>query len=478
MRRFRRTTLLTVGCFAVLLGLGFAKLSQAGLSSWWWFGALPVLLVTFRQRRLLALAVIIFFSVTAGWWQGGRMLNRLSVYESLFSKPAVLFVKADSDGTYTDRSQVIFDASHISIIEPTETELPGRLTVSGFGTADIRRGDVVRVEGKLFSTRGGKQARISYAQLSVELRSSSMIEKIRREFLAGLRSVLPEPQASFGAGLLIGGTRDLPGENVDNLRTVGLSHIIAVSGYNLTILAEVFGGRIGKRSKFRGLVLSLSLVGIFVLLAGTSASISRAAVVAILAQIARYYGRNFKPLLLLAAVAAFSAFTNPLNLWSDIGWYLSFLAFYGVLVLAPLIQKRFLNERKPSLIRSVIIESSAAQIMTIPFVLFVFGQISLISLLANVLVVPFIPLAMLLVTVAGIAWLISPIPVVALWLAWPASVLLTFLLDVANLLARVPHAAVERSLGLGSMLFCYAIIVVCTILFARKLQTKTEVVVE
>src|SRR3990170_6481611 len=129
MMKFRRTTLLTVGCLAVLSGIGLAKLSLAGLDAWWWLGSLPVLLVTFRQKKLLALVVVVFFGLTLGWWQGGRMLGRLDNYEPLFGKPATLLVKADSDGTYTDRSQIIFDASHVRVLEPTEIELPGRLTV-------------------------------------------------------------------------------------------------------------------------------------------------------------------------------------------------------------------------------------------------------------------------------------------------------------------------------------------------------------
>jgi len=476
--RFKRTTLMSAGCLAVLAGIAMARLSLAGLESYWWLGSLAVSLVVFRSRSVLALVCVIFFGLTLGWWRGGIVQSQVNSYEPLFGESVVLMVKADSDGTYTDRSQIIFDAGHVVVAEPAEQELPGRLTVAGFGTADVRRGDTVRVEGKLYPTRGGKQARISFAKLSVELRSSSVIEELRREFLAGLRSALPEPQASFGAGLIIGGTRDLPDANVEALRAVGLSHIVAVSGYNLTILAEVFGSRVGKRSKFRGLVLSLLMVGTFVLLAGTSASIARAAVVAVLAQVARYYGRGFKPVLLLAGVAAYSALGNPLNLWNDIGWHLSFLAFFGVLVLAPLIQKRFFGERKPSALLLVVLASMSAQIMTIPYVLLVFSQVSLVSLLANVLVVPLIPLAMLLVAVSGIAWMTLPWPATALWLAWPASILLTFLLDIATLLSRLPFASVERSLSLIGTLICYSAVLVLCLALAHKTASKTEAVLK
>nr|MDQ2973730.1 ComEC family competence protein [bacterium] len=404
MRRARRTTVLSVGFASLIAGIGFARLSYSTLAVGWILLCVPLVLAALLTKlRWLPLACIVFAGFTFGWWRGGQVLYQAADYEAAFGEKVTVQVKADSDGAYDDKGQMIFDASKITIIEPEARDLIGRITVAGFGSNDIRRGDMVIAEGKLYPTRGGKQARMSFAQMKVESRSNSVIEKLRRRFLANLRTNLPEPQASFGAGLLIGQTRELPQEYVDILRIVGLSHIIAVSGYNLTILAELFNKKVNKRSKFRGLVFSLLFIIIFVALAGTSASIARAAVVAILSVIAGFYGRKFKPVLLILFVAAASAYLNPLNVWGDIGWYLSFLAFFGVLVLAPAIQKRLWKKSEPKLFAKIALESFSAQIMTLPFVLFIFGQLSVVSLASNLIVLPLIPLAMLLTATAGIA---------------------------------------------------------------------------
>jgi len=104
-----------------------------------------------------------------------------------------------------------------------------------------------------------------------------------------VQSALPEPLASFGMGLLIGQRNTLPQEISQDLLMVGLTHIIAVSGYNLTILLRSAEKVSGKRSKRMATLLSLALIGIFLLFAGTSASIVRAAIVSLLSIAAGYY---------------------------------------------------------------------------------------------------------------------------------------------------------------------------------------------
>jgi len=112
--------------------------------------------------------------------------------------------------------------------------------------------------------------------------------------------------------------------------------------------------------------------------------------------------------------------------------------------------------------------------MVLPYILFIFGEMSLVGLLANVLVIPFIPLAMLLALVAGLVgmWL----PAIAGWFAWPASWLLTYMLDIANLLSRVPNAFVENvGFPLAHLIVSYAAL--CFICFVLWKKTKEDVTV-
>jgi competence protein ComEC len=158
-----------------------------------------------------------------------------------------------------------------------------------------------------------------------------------------------------------------------------------------------------------------------------------------------YYGRAFKPLTLILLAAAITVVANPLYVWGDIGWYLSFLAFYGVLILSPQIRHRFVPERlRENAIFGIAPESICAEIMTLPLILYIFGQMSHISLVANVVIAAFVPVAMLLTVLAGMAGtFLFP---VAGWMAWPATLILTYMLDVAHLLASIPNIFVQ---GLG-----------------------------
>jgi competence protein ComEC len=169
---------------------------------------------------------------------------------------------------------------------------------------------------------------------------------------------------------------------------------------------------------------------------------------------ASYYGRAFRPLNLITFAACITVWVNPFYLWTDISWYLSFLAFFGVMILAPLIGARLGPRLKDSLIIMVAVESVCAETMTLPYVLHTFGQMSFVGLPSNVLVVTLVPLAMLLGLIAGLAGMLAG--AIAGWFNWPAQLLLTYMLDVAHVLASIPGIFVENiSLSLAQMLGIY-----------------------
>lgn len=473
--KVQRTTVITLGLLAFLAGLGAARVLPAlGLA--WVLLALAVL-IAFRRRPVVLVIAAVACGFVAGWWRGGMFLQLLKPYQQLARRPVVIQITAQGDAVYGDKGQLTFDGGSAKLLEPFAEDLPGRIKVAGYGAPAVYRGDVVEVRGSFFPTRGSRQGTVSFAQLRVLGRSGSPIETVRREFVAGMETALPEPHASFSLGLLIGQRTTLPKELSDNLSAVGLTHIIAVSGYNLTILVRAVRGLGKKRSKYQLTLFSLLLMGGFVLVTGFSASIVRAALVSVLSLAAWYYGRTFRPVLLLALVAALTAGWSPLYLWSDIGWHLSFLAFYGVLVVVPLLVRRFYGPKKqPRPAMQLVYETLAAQAMTAPLILYIFEEISLIAFVGNVLVVPLVPVAMLLAFVAGLAGM--ALPVLAGWIALPATAVLTYMLDVVELLARVPHAVVNHTLPLAVMLILYATIAWLSVVTWRKSQTKHGIITD
>lgn len=474
-KRFQRTTIITIGLLGFLAGLGLARIWPV-LELVWLVPGLAIFLSVIRRRDFVTLLAITIFGLSLGWWRGGQFLLQMKPYGQITRSRVVVEVVAQTDAIYSD-GQLSFDGGNVRLLEPTAADLPGRIKVKGRGESAVYRGDVVRVSGSFYPTRGSRQGTMSYADLKVLGRNGSWVETVRREFVAGMETALPEPHASFALGLLIGQRTTLPESLSLGLSAVGLTHIIAVSGYNLTIIVRAVRRFGRKRSKYQMTLLSVCLIGGFVLITGFSASIVRAALVSGLSLWVWYYGRVFRPFLLLILVAAMTAGWSPLYLWSDVGWYLSFLAFFGVLVLVPLLVARVYGTGKhPRPVLFLIYETIAAQLMTAPIIMYIFKEVSLVALISNVLVVPMVPLAMLLSLVAGLAGMLAP--AFGGLFAWPATIVLTYTLDIVMLLARLPHALVAHALPLWLMLAIYAVIALACFTLWRQTGVKRDIMLE
>jgi competence protein ComEC len=435
-------------------------------------GALPLL----YKKNVITLVLVIAVGVGWGAWRGAAFLPKVAQYQVLQGKTVVLEGRAATDGVYGKNAQLTFDVRDLQVVSPRPGPIVGQIEAAGFGEKAVYRGDKVQVTGKLFLARGSRQGRVRFAKLRVVQRSSSVIEKLRLRFGAGMLSSLPEPHASFGLGLLVGQRSTLPKITADQLAAVGLTHIIAVSGYNLTIIIRAVRRLLGKRSKYQTVLWAFALMGSFLLFTGFSASIVRAALVSTLALLAWYYGRAVKPMVLLTLTAALTAGWYPLYLWSDIGWYLSFLAFFGVLVVAPALLKRLYRRKQPSVLAQLLVETMTAQIMTLPLIMYIFGEVSLIALPANMLVAPIVPLAMLFALVAGVAGMIAA-PIVG-WLAWPARLVLTYMLDIVANLSRVPHALSKQSLAAWQMIALYSLGAAISLVLVHTTRPKRGIITD
>lgn len=464
--RFRRTTLFLLLFLSILGGVAIARSGYALSGTMCWLGLL-FCLPAWRKQHFITLLMVVFFGLSLGWWRGSVYMHKLAGDEAQYYQKTTITVRATNDALYDKHKQLAFDADYVQFEDGHK--LTGKIKVSGFGENAVFEGDEVAVSGKLYPSHGAYQGKINFALLRVTFHHPSWVAEIRRKFASGMQTALPEPLAPFAMGLLVGQRSTIPNGVKQDLLVVGLTHIIAVSGYNLTIILHASRKLFVKKSKRISTFLSFSLIAVFLLLAGASASIVRAAMVSVLSIVSEYYGRTFKPLNLIALAAATTALANPFYVWGDLSWYLSFLAFFGVMVLAPLIKNRWPGRWHDSLVAGVALESISAEIMSLPLILYVFGQMSLIGLPANVLVVVLVPLAMLLSLIAGLAGML--VGAVSGWFTWPASLLLSYMLDIAHLMAHIPHVFIQnRSLSLVAMLGLYAVIV----FVAGLLRLKTK----
>ena len=461
--KYKRTTTISLVCASLPVGLFFAKFIEPIHFSWILF--FIICLIIFRNNKNLSLALLLVLFLTIGFFRGGQLQAANLKYENYFSKKVTVVGIAQEDGYYSTNSQLEFNVSDVVI---DGQSLPGKVKVKGYGEPAVYRYDKIEATGKLYSTKGSRQAGMSYADITVLATTDSWLDDFRRNFLVGMETALPEPAASFGIGILIGQRSLLPEDILVALTAVGLIHIVAVSGYNLTIIVDFIKRISSKLSRFQVLFLSSLLIYGFILITGFSPSIVRASIVSMLSLVAWYFGRKIRPVLLIVFVAALTGYFNPYFVWGDIGWYLSFLAFSGILILAPLIIKLTGRAKLPALV-TIGVETFSAQIMTTPIIMMIFGRVSVVGFLANVITVPFVPFAMLFSFIAGLAGMIMP-PISG-WIGLPARLLLNAILLVAEKLAALPGAQKLASLSWQYMLVSYMAIAIFILAMNKRSQS-------
>lgn len=305
---------------------------------------------------------------------------------------------------------------------------------------------------------------------------------LKNKFEDSLRQILTEPQASLLAGLLLGEKRGFSPELIDNFSRTGTTHIVALSGYNITIIAVALTGLFNFFLLRRGLAfwLAVLIILLFVVMTGASASAGRAALMGILVLLAQQSGRLYNIRQALALAGALMIYYNPRILVWDLGFQLSFGATLGLVYVAPLFQnwwglkspeglprKSFLGWRE------ILFATLAAQLAVLPLLVINFGQLSLIAPLANLLILFFIPATMFwgfLGGLAGILW-----PVLGKILVWPAWLFLTYEIKTIELLAAIPLAAIEIKWNwwLGA---AYYLVLVYLIRWLNKKNKKTRLI--
>ena len=453
----RRNTILIGGLSALLVGVFAAYFYHIELHlTVVVLGALGLALVAVLNKRTRLISVIVL-GLLIGFWRGNIVFQKLQQYESLYEQKITIKGKVLDDVGYNgERKQFQFNIAKVS---HKSKGYIGKLQISTKQDPNITRGDTIAVFGKLKKGIGtSRQGSMTFADVKVLQENHSWLETVRSRFFNAIHRALPEPQASLGLGYLVGLRVSIPKDLSDKLSLVGLTHIIAVSGYNLTIIVEAVRRLFGKKSAYQSVLFSGLLIVGFLLVAGSSAPINRAAIVSGLSLLAWYFGRTIKPAVLLLISGAVTALINPLYVWGDPGWYLSFLAFAGVLLLAPLIVKRFSSTNQTGVVKQTLVETLCAQIVTAPYVLYLFGGVSVIAPVANILVLPLIPFIMLLVFLVGLIGM-AYMPFAA-FIGVVPSALLSLQVMIIDRLSSISWARTEFEISVGTMIFGFALIAV------------------
>ncbi len=453
-------------CFGITLGLMTSLAMELPFASFEWLIAAGLLLVFgFYKRKMYVLPTIIVAGALIGGVRGSWYEAQLAPYAAITGETVEVQGRVADDSDIGRNGEIVLRLNDVVVHGQS---IAGAVWLSVAGSAEIKRGDTVVVKGKLSEGFGSFAASMHRAELlSVERPvPGSLALRLRDMFSSGVRQAIPEPEASLGVGYVVGQRRALPEELDKALLAAGLTHVVVASGYNLTILVNVARRLFMGVSKFLATFCSGGMIVAFIAVTGMSPSMSRAGLVAGLGLLAWYFGRRFHPISLLLLAAAVTLLINPAYARGDLGWQLSFASFAGVLIVAPLLKQYFFGAKEPGVMRQIFFETLSAWVCTVPLIVLVFGQFSNVAILANLLVLPLIPLAMLLTFIAGVAALI--VPAIATIVGFPALLVLGYMTNTATYLSGVPWAQTTLEVGPMFLLLYYAaLLVFCGYIWRR-----------
>jgi competence protein ComEC len=334
---------------------------------------------------------------------------------------------------------------------------------------EIQPGDRIEVNGRLeppsddaygsYLRRIGVRATIYSRTIEVLPRPPTTIdlESLRREASRALARAIPEPEAGLAAGIVIGLRDRVDRDLAAAFTTAGASHVVAISGWNIAIVAASIGALGGRFARRRRSILTLGAIAAYVAFVGASPSVLRAAVMAGIVLLARESGRAGRASAALAWAAAFILVADP-SLVRDPGFQLSTLATAGLLAWSKPIGERLdrlAGGRLPGWLVENLAVSFAAQAATTPIVLASFGRLSLVAPLVGLVVVPLVAPAMAAAGVALGAGLLAGTGLPGLFASLgglPAWVLLAVIVATVEAAAALPFASV----GLGTPLDGFA----------------------
>ncbi|MBI2048756.1 MAG: ComEC family competence protein [Parcubacteria group bacterium] len=329
--------------------------------------------------------------------------------------------------------------------------------------ADFSYGDIVRISGvperpesfesnngRTFDYTGYLSARDIYFEMPF-----ATIEPIKRGgwsvrgtlfamkqmYLDGLARALPEPHAALAGGITVGDKRSLGEKLTNQFRETGLVHIVVLSGYNITLIVGVLMLIVRNAPLATRFVFGAGVIVAFVLMTGASATGVRAGAMAVLALLAAASYRKYAIDRALALTAAGMVLWNPHTLLYDPGFQLSVIATIGLIHYAPFFEEKlqWLTQRLE--LRSIAAATLGTQVMVLPLLIYQTGMLSLISVPANLFILPAIPLAMIASFVTGVCTFIYESAGIVV--GFPAYALLSYVIHATEFFAHIPLGAIE-----------------------------------
>lgn len=452
-------------------------------------GIVAVVMVTvFGKQRVALISIGVVMAILAGMWrlQATAPVMDSSHVASVNESGSVVWegiVAAEPD-VRADKVNYTVQATRLH--KPIERSVNGLVLVTAGLHPQYQYGDRLRISGKLqtpFETedfsykkylaqknmysvmRFGTIERVATSQGNVII---GLLLRFKSRFIEVLSHIVPEPHQGLLLGLLVGARQALPADLLEAFKITGVTHIIAISGFNISIITRIVGRAIQQQFGPRiALAVCVLVVAGFVVITGGAASVVRAAIMGLLAVVALNVGRANAALNALVFTGAIMVALSPRIIQTDIGFQLSFLATAGLIFFAEPLEQ--LLRRVPDVLelRTTLAATIAAQVFVLPLLIGYFDRLSVVAPLVNVLILPTIPLTMLLGFVAGLCALLWPmLGFVPGWLAWA---FLNYQIVTIRWFAAWPYAAIAVSgISLPWMVSYYALLLIGVFIVNRR----------
>ncbi len=303
-------------------------------------------------------------------------------------------------------------------------------------TTALQRGDRVEFYGRIYSLKGGKLPGkfdyrrylnlkgihgIVYLPTLLDMRIDkgnrfgifNFVDKLRGSIRNSFYSNLSPTTAALAAGFLIGETRGIPTGIYRRFRDTGTLHLLAVSGSNvaLVVLSLLFFLRPFRLSRWKRAAILLAVIFLFALLSYGEPSVMRASIMATLVIAAGVLGRRYDLNNVIAATALIVLLFDPMQLF-DVGFQLSFITAWGLIFFTPRIAgllKRYHSRLWYRWLVFPLMISVIAQICSMPLIALYFHRLPVISVVANLIIVPLVSIAVLGTVLLLAAHLIWPL---------------------------------------------------------------------
>ncbi len=444
--------------------IGIAVASFVSLLALWLVGLilLGVCLVWVgKAGRVYIMLGLCLASFSLGiWWYGQAQIsepNHVKQYND--TEKVEIIGKISGIDERSDKTNLEIKVEKISGEGMEEEGVQGKILVSTLKYPQYNLEDELKISGKLLTpaefadfsykdylAKDDVYSVVYYANVElIEEGNSNTAWRIISDFKGllkkSLQRNLSEPESGFAQRLLLGERKAMSDQVLESFKKTGTMHIVAISGYHVTIVAAlllVIARPMGRRPAF---VFAISMIVFYVFLTGASASVIRAAIMGILVLVAMQFGRisSIRNAIVLAAVIML--LINPKLLRFDIGFQLSFLAVIGIVYLSPFVEKIF--SKLPSVLafRDSVIITLSAMITTLPLSVYYFGRLAIISPLINFVLLPSIPLSMGLSFLTSVAGLLSD--KLGQIIGWPTWLSLKYSIAVVEWGSEIPFAYLD-----------------------------------